>query len=253
MAEYEWKLLDRQELADLLPGIGPEVRGASWTPVDGIVNPLKLLRAFHTAFQRNGVEYLPRCPAQGIARQSDGLFTVETPRGPVRGLRLVLACGLGNRDLGKQVGLHIPVRPQRGQIIVLERTHRVLHTPISTLRQMDEGTWLIGDSHEEAGYADGEIGLPILGTLADRAVRMLPALRNVGVVRSWSALRVLSKDGFPIYQQSQSHPGAFVATCHSGVTLAGAHALVLAPMIASGALADSMAPFSTRRFHVQTA
>jgi glycine/D-amino acid oxidase-like deaminating enzyme len=63
----------------------------------------------------------------------------------------------------------------------------------------------------------------------------------------------LAKDGFPIYQQSQSHPGAFVATCHSGVTLAGAHALVLAPMIASGALADSMAPFSTRRFHVQTA
>ena len=76
---------------------------------------------------------------------------------------------------------------------------------------------------------------------------------EVRVVRSWAALRVMSQDGFPIYQQSDTCPGAFVATCHSGVTLAAAHALNLAPMIAAGRLADDMAPFSTRRFHVQAA
>lgn len=253
MSDYAWKLLDRHELADLVPGIGPEVRGASWTPVDGIANPLKLLRAFHTTFERNGVDYLPRCPAQAISRHADGMFVVDTPRGRLQAPRLVLACGLGNKAMGAQVGLDIPVRPQRGQIIVLERTHRVLRTPISTLRQMDEGSWLIGDSQEEAGYADNEVSLPILGTLADRAVRTLPALREVNVVRSWSALRVMSPDGFPIYAQSETCPGAFVATCHSGVTLAGAHALVLAPMIADGALAGDMASFSARRFHVQEA
>lgn len=62
----------------------------------------------------------------------------------------------------------------------------------------------------------------------------------------------MSKDGFPIYQQSETCPGAFVATCHSGVTLAAAH-IKLAPMIAAGQLADDMVPFSTRRFHVQEA
>jgi glycine/D-amino acid oxidase-like deaminating enzyme len=253
MARYGWKLLDRKELADLVPGIGPEVRGASWTPVDGIANPLKLLRAFHTAFARNGVEYLPRCPAGTITRHTDGTFGIDTPRGPLRARRVVLACGLGNRALGGQVGLDVPVRPQRGQIIVLERTRRVLETPMSTLRQMDEGSWLIGDSQEEAGYADEPPGLSVQGTLADRAVRTLPALREVGVVRSWAALRVMSRDGFPIYEQSRSCPGAFVATCHSGVTLAAAHALKLAPMIAAGALDEDMAPFSTRRFHVQEA
>ncbi|GAA5237136.1 FAD-binding oxidoreductase [Verticiella sediminum] len=253
MSEYEWKLLDRHEVAELVPGIGPEVRGASWTPVDGVANPLKLLRALHATFERNGVDYLPRCPALAVKRQSDGIFVVDTPRGPLHAQRLVLACGLGNKAMGEQVGLDVPVRPQRGQIIVLERTRRVLHTPISTLRQMDEGSWLIGDSQEEAGYADYEVSLPILGTLADRAVRTLPALRDVNVVRSWSALRVMSPDGYPIYAQSDTCPGAFVATCHSGVTLAGAHALVLAPMIADGALADDMAPFSPRRLHVQEA
>jgi Glycine/D-amino acid oxidases (deaminating) len=253
MSRYEWKLLDRHELADLVPGIGPDVRGATWTPVDGIVNPLKLLRALHVAFQRNGVDYMPCCPAERISHKSDGVFVIDTPRGSVQTGRLVLAGGLGNKALGAQVGLDVPVRPQRGQIVVLERTRRILRTPMSTLRQMDEGSWLIGDSQEEAGYADKEVSFPILGTLADRAVRTLPALRDVNVVRTWSALRVMSPDGFPIYTQSEQCPGAFVATCHSGVTLAGAHALVLAPMIADGKLAEDMAPFSPGRFHVQAA
>ncbi|KAG0920281.1 hypothetical protein G6F32_015680 [Rhizopus arrhizus] len=89
--------------------------------------------------------------------------------------------------------------------------------------------------------------------VADRAVRTLPALRDVRVVRSWAALRVMSKDGFPIYQQSETCPGAFVATCHSGVTLAAAHALNLAPMIVAGKLAAAMAPCSPRRVHGQEA
>lgn len=252
MAQYDWKMLDRHELADMVPGIGPEVRGATWTPVDGIANPLKLLRALHMSFAQRAVDYLPRCPAQQV-RQRDGVFEVTTPTGTVRARKLVLASGLSNKALGEQVGLAVPVRPQRGQIVVLGRTRRLLETPLSTLRQTDEGTWLIGDSQEEAGYVDNQVGLPILGTLADRAVRTLPALREVRVVRSWAALRVMSKDGFPIYQQSETCPGAFVATCHSGVTLAAAHALKLAPMIAAGQLADDMAPFSTRRFHVQEA
>lgn len=252
MVQYDWKMLDRHELADMVPGIGPEVRGATWTPVDGIANPLKLLRALHMSFAQRAVDYLPRCPAQQV-RQRDGVFEVTTPTGTVRARKLVLASGLSNKALGEQVGLAVPVRPQRGQIVVLERTRRLLETPLSTLRQTDEGTWLIGDSQEEAGYVDNQVGLPILGTLADRAVRTLPALREVRVVRSWAALRVMSKDGFPIYQQSETCPGAFVATCHSGVTLAAAHALKLAPMIAAGQLADDMAPFSTRRFHVQEA
>ena len=249
MVQYDWKMLDRKELLDLVPGIGPEVRGATWTSVDGVANPLKMLRALHTAFDRQKVDYLPLHPV-GEIEQKNGVFEMTTPHGVIKAHKVVLASGLNNQKLGEKVGLAIPVRPQRGQIVVLERTRRMLHTPFSTLRQMDEGTWLIGDSQEEAGYVDGIVGLPVLATLADRAVRTMPALKEVRVVRSWSALRVMSKDGFPIYEQSQSHPGAFVATCHSGVTLAAAHALRIAPMVIEGTLPEIMTPFSTRRFHV---
>ena len=252
MVQYDWKMLDRKELQDMVPGIGPEVMGATWTNVDGVANPLKMLRALHTAFDQQKLDYLPLHPVSEIDKKSE-VFELTTPHGIIRAHKVVLASGLSNQKLGEKVGLSIPVRPQRGQIVVLERTDRILHTPFSTLRQMDEGTWLIGDSQEEAGYADGVVGLPVLATLADRAARTIPALRNVRVVRSWSALRVMSKDGFPIYEQSTTYPGAFVATCHSGVTLAAAHALRIAPMVIEGSLPDDMSVFSTRRFHVQEA
>ncbi len=79
---------------------------------------------------------------------------------------------------------------------------------------------------------------------------MFPLLAGLNVVRSWAALRVMTADGFPIYDQSAEYPGAFIATCHSGVTLAANHALELAPMIAAGRLHPELEVFSARRFDV---
>ena len=73
-------------------------------------------------------------------------------------------------------------------------------------------------------------------------------------MRMWSGIRVMTEDGFPIYDQSPTQPGAFLVTCHSGVTLAAIHALKLAPMIAAGTLdAGAVGAFSARRFDVQAA
>jgi hydrogen cyanide synthase HcnC len=150
------------------------------------------------------------------------------------------------------VGLRAPVRPQRGQIVVTERAERFLDHPLVTVRQTDEGTVMLGDSAEEAGLDDG-VGLGVSSAIASRAVRMFPLLKSLNVVRTWAGLRVMTQDGFPIYDESSSRPGAFLATCHSGVTLAAAHALVLAPMIAAGSLSADLDVFSARRFDVQTA
>jgi hypothetical protein len=60
----------------------------------------------------------------------------------------------------------------------------------------------------------------------------------------------MPKDGFPIYDQSATCPGAFVTCCHSGVTLASNHAYEIAPMVAAGALdTTSVSAFSAKRFH----
>lgn len=106
---------------------------------------------------------------------------------------------------------------------------------------------MLGDSQEDVGF-DTSTRTAVLQRIADRNVQVFPALKDANIVRMWAALRVMSPDGFPIYQQSDRYPGAFAATCHSGVTLAGAHALALALAMLDGALPESLAAFSARRF-----
>ncbi|MBP8294507.1 MAG: FAD-binding oxidoreductase [Burkholderiales bacterium] len=248
---YPFEVLDHAALAGRIPGIGSAVVGGTYTRLDGHVNALKLLRALHAGFGKHGGIYLPNTRTERL-QSSDGRFVLEAQGITLRASKIVLAAGLGNLHLAPQVGLVAPVRPQRGQILVMERVRRFLHHPLATLRQTDEGTVLIGDSQEEAGY-DDTVGLAVLATLADRALRAFPALRDVRINRTWAALRVMSPDGFPVYEQSRAQPGAFLATCHSGVTLAAAHALELAPLIAAGDLGPRLQPFSAERLHVQKA
>ena len=246
MVGYETKILGAAEVRKMLPDVGPEVVGGSYCPLDGHVNSQKLLRALHAGLAGHGGAYLPGRRVNGIANR-DGAFRLSTPKGELTAGKVVLAAGNANMTLAPMVGLSAPMLPERGQIIVTERVAPFLHHPVVTVRQTDEGSVMIGDSKEEATDPTG-MTLPINTVMADRAVRMFPRLARLNVVRTWSAIRVMTADGFPIYEQSATAPGAFVVTCHSGVTLAANHALEIAPMIARGALDPSLDAFSTRRF-----
>jgi glycine/D-amino acid oxidase-like deaminating enzyme len=86
---------------------------------------------------------------------ADGVFTAHSGDRQFRARKLVLAAGLGNAGLAAQVGLHAPVRPNRGQLIVTERTQKVLAYPTGHIRQTDEGGIQIGESMEDTGFDDG--------------------------------------------------------------------------------------------------
>jgi glycine/D-amino acid oxidase-like deaminating enzyme len=58
----------------------------------------------------------------------------------------------------------------------------------------------------------------------------------------------MTPDGYPIYQRSADHPGAFLVTCHSGVTLAPLHATRLAEWIDGDPAAPDLEAFDERRF-----
>jgi glycine/D-amino acid oxidase-like deaminating enzyme len=252
IVDYKTEMLDHSQVARMLPDIGPEVVGASYCPLDGHVNSLRLFRTLHTAINARGVTYLPSHRVENITKEG-GEFRLATAHGEIRAGKVALAAGNANMRLAPMVGLEAPMRPERGQIVVTERLRPFLNYPVVTLRQTDEGTVMIGDSKEESTDPTG-LTIGVSATEAERAVRQFPLLRNVNVVRTWSAIRVMTQDGFPIYDESETHPGAFVLCCHSGVTLCANHALTVAPMIARGALDTSLvAPFSARRFHVQEA
>jgi hydrogen cyanide synthase HcnC len=251
-AGYEYRMIPAAELRDMVPGLGPQVVGASWTPYDGHASPLHLLRALHAAFQDGGGLYRPNAQVTAI-KAAPRDFTVTMGSETVRAPRLVLASGLGNADLAPLVGLSAPLRPERGQILVTERTRQVLTLPTHVVRQTEEGSLLLGDSKEDMGFDTLTQTPAIMRAIARKAVQTFPWIAELNIVRAWAALRVMSPDGKPIYDESELYPGATIANCHSGVTLAGAHASLLAPMIAAGALAPDLTPFSARRFDVQKA
>ncbi|SAK80566.1 FAD dependent oxidoreductase [Caballeronia calidae] len=246
LGDYPFQMLDAAEVRDRIPQVGPAVIGASYTPMDGHVNPLKLLRGLHMAMQARGVRLVSAERAERIVPEANG-FTVQGKRGTYRAGRVVLAAGLGNRTLAPFVGLNAPVAPNRGQVLVSERVAPFLHYPTLNVRQTDEGTVQFGDSMEEVGFNDFTT-THVLADIARRGVRAFPMLQHVRLVRMWAALRVYSPDGFPIYDQSEAHPGAFVVTCHSGVTLAAAHALRVSPWILGAPMPGELPNFSARRF-----
>jgi len=249
--DYPFDYLGPNAARAMIPEIGPEVVGALYSPMDGDVNPLYLLRALHTAFARAGGTLVNGAPVERIEPQPDGWRIDRADRG-WRARHVVLCAGLGNARLAPMVGLTAPVVPNRGQVLVTEKLRPFLPLPVVNVRQVGEGAVQIGDSHEDVGMDDGTRG-EVVARIARRAVRQFPILAQVRLVRSWGALRVMSPDGHPVYDRA---PRAAVVNCHSGVTLAAVHAKVLAGWLA-GEEADEipgyMEVFSAARFRVSAA
>ena len=239
-------MVDRERLHAIIPGLGDQVVGASFCPTDGHISPLALTRALHETTGAKGLTYMPGHKVDSIdAAPHD--FTVHSGKARFTAPRVVIAAGLGCRELAPIIGMSVPVEPLQGQVIVTERVPHFLDYSTYICRQTDDGTVLLGDSQEDAGFSL----MTKVSTLADiaaRNLRVFPALKDASVLRTWASLRVMPPDGLPIYDQSDRYPGAFAIASHSGVTLAAAHALVLAPAILQGHLPEELGVFSARRF-----
>lgn len=244
---YECELMDGTRLRKILPHLGERVIGGSYSPYDGHTNPLRLLRALHADLEMKGVAHLSGRHIDKIERRA-GAFVAETGQERLVSSKVVLAAGLDNRRLAEPLGLRAPVRPSRGQIMVTERVERFLPMPVLTIRQTDEGTVIMGDSHEDVGLDTGTT-VDVMAEIASRSAAIIPALAKLKIVRAWAGLRILNPDGFPVYEHSTMCPGAYVATCHSGVTLAAVHASALAAWIAKGETVPGFDSFSARRFN----
>ena len=251
-AGYDYEMLDAARVRELLPACGPEVVGGAYSPYDGHANPLKLMRGLHASLVAHGADYVTGAHVDDIGVLDGGGFAVCTARGPFAAGKVVIAAGHGSKALGAMVGLDVPVHPEHGQILVTERTAPFLGHPTLGVRQTDEGSVLLGASQEDRGF-DTSVLSRTSRDIAHRAVRTFPCLADLRVVRTWGALRVMTPDGFPIYDQSKAYSGAFVFTCHSGVTLAANHALEASRWVIEGEIPDEMSCFATDRFDVPQA
>jgi glycine/D-amino acid oxidase-like deaminating enzyme len=244
-----YEMLDRRQLLEAVPHVGPDVVGASLCRLDGDVNPLRLLRALLTGLQRLGGTYLPGQAVVRAEPSTEG-FTLATAQERFFCTRLVLAAGLANARLGAQVDLDIPVSPLRGQILVTEKQAPWLHVPTHIVRQTDEGGVIIGDSKEDVGFDEGT-RLGVMGDIAARAVNTFPHLAQALAIRAWGGLRIMTPDGAPAYWQSPTRPDAFAFNVHSGVTLAPVHAALASACVEQGRMIEQFLPFDGGRFALQ--
>ena len=247
---YDYEVVRNAELKKRIPLIG-QVSGATYSPHDGHCDPLRLLRALHTGFLSKGGEYRPRNCITSIKGIDGGGFQLRTATGEVVATceKVIVAAGHGSKQLGSQVGLEVPIFPDQGQVLVTEKVEPILDYPTNYVRQTDDGSFLLGPSSKDVGY-DLSTEPGTLRDISLRCIKAFPALKSLRVQRVWAALRVMTPDGFPVYQQSDSHPGAFSFACHSGVTLAANHALQVTQWIKAGSIPKHFDVFHPRRFHV---
>ncbi len=244
--DYPFDVLGHNALRKEEPHIGPKVVGAILHHQDGHANPLQLLRALAADVRRLGGEVLTGKTVTEVTKPDR--FRIACADGTTLAAdRVVLTAGLGAAELGPRLGFRAPVRPQRGQVLITEKLPRIVNRPSLIARQVDEGGIQIGATNEEVGF-DDRVTQPGLSDLAAQAVAAYPVLAKAQLLRSWGALRVLSPDGLPIYQESREMPGAFLVTCHSGITLAAAHARLLPDWLEGTAAAPDLEVFGEDRF-----
>ena len=244
--DYPFEVLGRNALRIEEPEIGPEVVGAILHHQDGHANPLNLLHALARDVRKRAGTVLNGKHVTEI-QPGDGFTVCCADGAKIHSEKIILAAGLGAAALGPSLGFKAPVGPERGQILITEKLPPMIRRPSLIARQTSEGGVQIGATNERVGFDDG-VTRPGISGLAAEAIAAYPRLAMAQLVRSWGALRVLTPDGLPIYQESAVNPGAFLVTCHSGVTLAAAHATLLPDWFERTEAAPDLEVFSEARF-----
>jgi len=187
----------------MLPGLGPSVIGGSWTPYDGHANPLALLHALHKGFAENRGRYF-RTPRSAMPRWPRRLSHRRRRRRDRRAQS-------GSRRRARQREFGAAFRAERSGPAAKgsDPRHRAGAAPAGDADHHDPPDRR-GQHH--AGRQSGGCRFDtsqkpaVMQTIARRAVRSFPWLRDLQIVRAWAALRVMPPDGLPIYDQSERFP-----------------------------------------------
>lgn len=197
----EARFLGPDEIAELDPQIDTrEVIGAAWSPTDGVLQPLELLRGYLEAAARLGVEIRWNEPIVAVSDRGVTTATATYPTGLV-----VNAAGAWAAKVARLAGLELPVVPLRRQVAVTEPTTALPATMPLTIwlgdgfhaRVRDDRVLLLRPTPGDPDPWSDRVDPAWLDAIAETAQRRIPALRDVALdrARSWAGLYEQSPDG----------------------------------------------------------
>jgi len=221
------RLLDGAAARRIEPGLSERVLKAAHCPMDGHVTAYLTGRAYRQALVDAGATLYEAMEVTDIHRR-DGLFHLETPDGPLRARRLVLASGVWLETMLGWLGVDIPIKTLVNQLIITERLPPVMRGVISvangllSLKQFANGTVLIGGGWQGHGDRDSRDTALIPDNLIGNvrlARHAIPALGGTRVVRAWAGFEAETADALPLVGPVPGVPDAHViGSIHSGYT-----------------------------------
>jgi glycine oxidase len=191
----------------------------------GFVAAADLTRALVSAARRYGAQLIETSRVRRIHRRN-GDMVVETDRGSLTSGAVVLAAGSWSGEIAIDgVATRVPVRPVRGQLLLLGWTgtplRRVTWSSRCYLVPWDDGTLMVGATVEEAGF-DERATVAGVRVLLEAVSDLIPHAWSAAFRGARVGLRPATPDGLPVIGASSVVPNLMYATGHyrNGVLLA---------------------------------
>ncbi len=100
--------------------------GALWDPVEGHLDPSGTTHAYAKAARKLGAEIALRNPVKELTQETDGTWNVITEKGTVKAEHIVNAGGLWAREVGRMVGLELPLLAMEHMYLLTEDMPEVI-------------------------------------------------------------------------------------------------------------------------------
>ncbi|WP_227937647.1 NAD(P)/FAD-dependent oxidoreductase [Alkalihalobacillus deserti] len=243
---YDMRMVDRHELQQIEPYLADDLAGGIWTEVDSSMNPYKLCYAFVEEGKKLGLKVYDYHSVQDITRDIQGrVESVVTDQGTFKTKRIVNCAGVWSPKLAEMVGVHIPIKPRKGMVLISERTPLKVasqkvhefgymlskfedisfkrdvselvekHNVAFTIEPTDANNFLVGGHREFRGF-DISSEVDVMRAIAERAIRFLPVLKDINCIRAYAGVRPWVEDHLPIVSEVEEVPGFFIASGHEG-------------------------------------
>jgi sarcosine oxidase, subunit beta len=243
--------LDAEGIQRVVPGINPNgLRGGTYSPDDGQVNPLLAAESFTREAVRLGAVYRYREPVRSLIFSGRSVIGVRTSKGEYRAPIVVNASGARASQVCAMAGLDIAVNPDCHEGGISAPVRPFLDPLIVDIRPGPEGkttNFYFGQN------ADGQVIFcytpkpPIVGEnrtstyefmpiIAARLVEVIPRLKNLTIRRVWRGLYPMTPDGVPIVGKAPNVDGFYlgIGMCGQGFMLGPGVGRNLAALAARG-------------------
>ncbi len=260
--------MSADEARGLEPDLTPGIEAAVFYPEDSQVQPTIATEAFMASAKRFGARLLENTAVTGPILDSAGaLVGVQTTTGELRAAHVLIAAGPWSGEVAALIGVNLPVRPRRGELLVTTRMrHRVFHKVYdadyvgavgsddsalqtsSVVESTASGTVLIGSSRQQVGF-DAGLRVDALAEIAGKAIGLFPFLADAAVMRCYGGFRPFMPDHLPVIGEDPRMPGLWHAAGHegAGIGLSLATAELLRDLMQSTPTQIDATPFSAAR------